>query len=296
MDIHVSSRRQGFVRRWKTDRHATFNSFFDRDTCPALRRRRLLRLPVVLPGHRHRRADLRHRRQPTDGRRRRSMRLDYVVPAHGARHHRRAADHAREPDRRDARHRPADLVSLWPCGVGSRGVDALLLRHVACPRRAPQREASSNVAGLRRRPQRSRGAIFVVIALLTVAGLPALIPWPSRRGVVLILADPLADPARADRRAFSALLYRWGPTGIRESSATSGRAPSSPRCSGCSPAPSSRSTSRTGATTKPPSARSPPPSCCCSGCYNSAQILVLGAAFNTEIERATTASRSSDPR
>ena len=56
------------------------------------------------------------------------------------------------------------------------------------------------------------------------------------------------------------------PTAIRESSATSGPVRSSPRSSGFSRAPCSRSTSRTSATSKQASARSAPRSSSSSGC------------------------------
>lgn len=95
-------------------------------------------------------------------------------------------------------------LALWS---GSRGVDALLY-------------AMSRVRG--ERPQRSFiqtalvslgltvvGSIFLVIALITVAGLPALIPFPSGEDWVLLAVRwPILMVVTI---GVLACLYRWGP-------------------------------------------------------------------------------------
>jgi membrane protein len=53
------------------------------------------------------------------------------------------------------------------------------------------------------------GSIFVVIALLTIAGLPALIPFPSGEDVLpLLLRWPILLVLTV---GVFAVLYRWGP-------------------------------------------------------------------------------------
>jgi len=95
-------------------------------------------------------------------------------------------------------------LTLWS---GSRGVDALLFA-MSEVRNQPQRRGfikSVLVAvGLT-----VGGALFVVVALLTVAGLPALIPFPSGDEVfVLMLRWPVLLIVTI---GVFAVLYRWGP-------------------------------------------------------------------------------------
>ena len=95
-------------------------------------------------------------------------------------------------------------LTLWS---GSRGVDALLFA-MSEVRNQPQRRGfikSVLVAvGLT-----IGGSVFVVAALLTVAGLPALIPFPTGDELfVLILRWPILLVVTI---AVFAVLYRWGP-------------------------------------------------------------------------------------
>jgi membrane protein len=95
-------------------------------------------------------------------------------------------------------------LTLWS---GSRGVDALLFA-MSQVRNQPERRGfikSVLVAvGLT-----VGGAVFVVAALLTVAGLPALIPFPSGDEVyVLMLRWPILLIVTI---GVFAVLYRWGP-------------------------------------------------------------------------------------
>lgn len=94
--------------------------------------------------------------------------------------------------------------ALWS---GSRGVDSLLYAMSRIRNETPRRGFFKSLAyaiGLS-----IGGAIFVVLALLAIAGLPALIPWPSGEEVlalalrwpVLLLLSVLV----------LAGLYRWGP-------------------------------------------------------------------------------------
>lgn len=96
------------------------------------------------------------------------------------------------------------VLALWS---GSRGVDSLLYA-MSQVRGQPQRrsfiKAAAVSVGLT-----LVGSVFLLIALVTIAGLPALFPWPSRdewllllvRWPVLLLLTMGASIA----------LYRWGP-------------------------------------------------------------------------------------
>ena len=95
-------------------------------------------------------------------------------------------------------------LALWS---GSRGVQALLF---AMSRVRGEKEKRSFILeaavtiGLT-----VAGSIFVAIALATVAGLPALIPFPTGAGwVLLIVRWPVLLVISA---IVLALLYRWGP-------------------------------------------------------------------------------------
>lgn len=95
-------------------------------------------------------------------------------------------------------------LTLWS---GSRGVDALLFA-MSEVRNQPQRrgfiKAVLVAVGLT-----IGGAFFVVAALLAVAGLPALIPLPSGDEVfVLVLRWPILLIITI---GVFAVLYRWGP-------------------------------------------------------------------------------------
>lgn len=95
-------------------------------------------------------------------------------------------------------------LALWS---GSRGVDALLyaMSQVRSEKRRRNLFAQVLVAvGLT-----VGGSFFVVIALLTVAGLPALIPFPTGDELlVLVLRWPVL---LAITIVVFGLLYRWGP-------------------------------------------------------------------------------------
>lgn len=95
-------------------------------------------------------------------------------------------------------------LALWS---GSRGVDALLFAMSRVHGSKGKRSFFTNVlysVGLT-----VGGAVFVVIALLTVAGLPALIPLPSGEEVlVLAMRWPIMLLLSV---LVLAALYRWGP-------------------------------------------------------------------------------------
>ena len=95
-------------------------------------------------------------------------------------------------------------LALWS---SSRGVDALLY---AMSRVRGEREKRGFIAGALVSIGLSIGAsIFVVIALLTVAGLPALIPFPSGEDfILLVLRWPILLVLTV---LVLAVLYRWGP-------------------------------------------------------------------------------------
>lgn len=95
-------------------------------------------------------------------------------------------------------------LALWSA---SRGIDALLYAMASVRHQTPQRGFLKKVAysvGLS-----VAGAVFVVLALLTVAGLPALIPFPTGEEVlVMLLRWPVL---LALTTGVLAVLYRWGP-------------------------------------------------------------------------------------
>lgn len=95
-------------------------------------------------------------------------------------------------------------LALWS---SSRGVDALLY---AMSRVRGEKEKRSFIKGAIISIGLSIGAsIFVVIALLTVAGLPALIPFPSGEDFLLLgLRWPVLLVLTV---AVLVVLYRWGP-------------------------------------------------------------------------------------
>jgi membrane protein len=95
-------------------------------------------------------------------------------------------------------------LALWS---GSRGVEALLFA-MSRVRGAPERRGFIKevlvAVGLT-----VAGSIFVVVALVAVAGLPALIPFPTGSGwLVLVLRWPVLLVLSALVMAF---LYRFGP-------------------------------------------------------------------------------------
>lgn len=94
--------------------------------------------------------------------------------------------------------------ALWS---GSRGVDALLFAMSRVRNEAPRRGFFKSLlfaVGLS-----IAGAVFIVLALIAIAGLPALIPWPSGDELVLLM---LRWPVLlALTVVVLAVLYRWGP-------------------------------------------------------------------------------------
>lgn len=172
--------------------------------------------------------------------------------------------------------------ALWS---GSRGVDSLLYAMSRIRNETPRRGFLKSLLyaiGLS-----IAGAVFVVLALLAVAGLPALIPWPSGEEVmVLALRWPVLLVLTV---LVLALLYRWGPD----------RHPRRFRHIWPGAILASLLWLLAGAifsiyvenwgnyetTFGSVSAAV----VLLLWLYNSAQILVLGAAFNTEIERVDTA-------
>jgi membrane protein len=95
-------------------------------------------------------------------------------------------------------------LTLWSA---SRGVDALLFAMSRVRRERGKRSFLKSLlyaVGLS-----IGGGIFLVVALLTVAGLPALIPWPSGEElIVLALRWPILLVLSV---LVLAGLYRWGP-------------------------------------------------------------------------------------
>lgn len=95
-------------------------------------------------------------------------------------------------------------LALWS---GSRGVDALLYAMSQVRHEPPKRGLVKTV--LVAVGTTLVGSVFVVIALLTVAGLPALIPFPSGEDLVLLLLRwPILLVVTV---GVFAALYRWGP-------------------------------------------------------------------------------------
>jgi membrane protein len=95
-------------------------------------------------------------------------------------------------------------LALWS---GSRGIDALLYAMSRVRGEPPKRGFVKTVLyaiGLT-----IVGAIFLIVALVTVAGLPALIPFPSGQDwLLLVLRWPVLLIITV---AVLAALYRWGP-------------------------------------------------------------------------------------
>lgn len=95
-------------------------------------------------------------------------------------------------------------LALWS---GSRGVEALLFA-MSRVRGAPERRGFVKEV-LVAVAMTIAGSIFVVLALITVAGLPALIPFPTgAEWLVLVLRWPVLLVISA---AVMGLLYRFGP-------------------------------------------------------------------------------------
>lgn len=170
--------------------------------------------------------------------------------------------------------------ALWS---GSRGVDALLYAMSRVRKEEPRRGFIKSLlyaVGLS-----IAGAIFVVLALLAVAGLPALIPWPSgEEVVVLALRWPVLLVLTV---LVLTALYRWGPD--RHPRKFRHIWPGATLASllwllaGAIFSIYVENWGNYEATFGSVSAAV----VLLLWLYNSAQILVLGAAFNTEIEHAT---------
>lgn len=95
-------------------------------------------------------------------------------------------------------------LALWS---GSRGVDSLVYA-MSRVRREPERRSFIKAAlvsiGLS-----IVGALFLLIALVVIAGLPALLPWPSREEWLLLM---VRWPALLVLTTLALMaLYRWGP-------------------------------------------------------------------------------------
>ena len=174
-------------------------------------------------------------------------------------------------------------LALWS---GSRGIDALLFA-MSRVRGEPEKRGFLKsllfAVGLS-----IGGSIFVVIALLTIAGLPALIPWPSGDEILLLVVRwPILLLLTV---AVLGALYRWGPD----------RHPRKFRyiwpgailasllwlLAGAIFSIYVENWGNYEATFGSVSAAV----VLLLWLYNSAQILVIGAAFNAEIERADAAS------
>jgi len=169
--------------------------------------------------------------------------------------------------------------ALWS---GSRGVDSLLYAMSRIRNETARRGFFTSLAyavGLS-----IGGAIFVALALLALAGLPALIPWPSGEEVIaLALRWPVLLLLSI---LVLAALYRWGPD--RHPRKFSHIWPGAILASllwllaGAIFSIYVENWGNYEATFGSVSAAV----VLLLWLYNSAQILVLGAAFNTEIERA----------
>ncbi|RYE74269.1 MAG: YihY/virulence factor BrkB family protein, partial [Hyphomicrobiales bacterium] len=96
------------------------------------------------------------------------------------------------------------VLALWS---GSRGVSALIYA-MSRVREEPERRGFIKTVIISVLLTVG-GAIFLSIALITIAGLPALIPFPSGEGLlVLVLRWPVL---LALTTAVLGALYRWGP-------------------------------------------------------------------------------------
>jgi len=96
------------------------------------------------------------------------------------------------------------VLALWS---GSRGVDALVYA-MSRVRKEPERRGFVHTVFISV-ILTIGGAIFLSIALVTIAGLPALIPFPTGDGwLVLVLRWPIL---LALTTAVLSILYRWGP-------------------------------------------------------------------------------------
>lgn len=169
--------------------------------------------------------------------------------------------------------------ALWS---GSRGVDSLLYAMSRVRNEAHRRGFFKSLAYAV--ALSIGGAIFVVLALLAVAGLPALIPWPSgEEMIVLALRWPVLLVLTI---LVLAVLYRWGPD--RHPRKFRHIWPGATLASllwllaGAIFSIYVENWGHYEATFGSVSAAV----VLLLWLYNSAQILVLGAAFNTEIERA----------
>ncbi len=169
--------------------------------------------------------------------------------------------------------------ALWS---GSRGVDSLLYAMSRIRNEEPRRGFFKSLAyaiGLS-----IGGAVFVALALLAVAGLPALIPWPSGEEVAALA---LRWPILLLLSIFVlAGLYRWGPDRhprkFRHIWPGAALASLLWLLAGAVFSIYVENWGHYEATFGSVSAAV----VLLLWLYNSAQILVLGAAFNTEIERA----------
>ena len=95
-------------------------------------------------------------------------------------------------------------LALWS---GSRGINALIYA-MSRVRHQPERRSFIKAAlfaiGLS-----VAGAIFLVVALIVIAGLPALFPWPTREEWLLLL---IRWPVLLALTTLALMaLYRWGP-------------------------------------------------------------------------------------
>lgn len=96
------------------------------------------------------------------------------------------------------------VLALWS---GSRGVSALIFA-MSRVRREPERRNFVHSVFISV-VLTIGGAIFLAVALVTIAGLPALIPFPSGEGLmVLALRWPVLLLLTI---AVLSMLYRWGP-------------------------------------------------------------------------------------
>jgi membrane protein len=95
-------------------------------------------------------------------------------------------------------------LALWS---GSRGINALVYA-MSRVRHEPERRGFIQAA-LVSISLTIAGAIFLIVALTLIAGLPALVPWPSREEWLLLL---VRWPALLVLTTLAlTILYRWGP-------------------------------------------------------------------------------------